>query len=75
MTPQTQYPNLPGMSVQPTYASQQPNQYAPRSEAQPQTVPTQFGGQPGPFIPEEFGGVRAPETFGMPTFAEESDDF
>jgi morphogenetic protein associated with SpoVID len=38
-------------------------------------VPGHFGGQPGPFIPDQFGGVRAPETFGMPTYAEESNDF
>ena len=45
------------------------------SRTQSQTLPTQFGGQPGPFLPEQFGGVRAPETFGLPTFVEESDDF
>ena len=73
MTSQTQYPSsLPG---QPMYPSLPTSQYAPRSDSQPQTLPAQFGGQPGPFIPEQFGGVRAPETFGMPTFAEESDDF
>ena len=57
------------------YPSLPTSQYAPKSDPQPQTLPVQFGGQPGPFIPEQFGGVRASETFGMPTFAEESDDF
>ena len=63
------------MSSQPPYPSRQLSPDAPSSFAQPQSLPTQFGGQPGPFVPEQFGEVRAPETFGMPTFAEESDDF
>ena len=33
-------------------------------------MPGQMGGQPG-----QFGGVQAPETFGMPTYADESDDY
>lgn len=33
-------------------------------------LPGQMGGQPG-----QFGGVRAPETFGIPTYADESDDY
>ena len=33
-------------------------------------MPGQMGGQPG-----QFEGVRAPETFGMPTYADESDGY
>lgn len=33
-------------------------------------LPGQMGGQPG-----QFGGVRAPETFGIPTYVDESDDY
>lgn len=47
--------------------SMMPGQFGGHPEAM---LPGQMGGQPG-----QFGGVRAPETFGIPTYVDESDDY
>ncbi|MFI9221580.1 SafA/ExsA family spore coat assembly protein [Peribacillus frigoritolerans] len=49
----------------------QPDMMRGQLGGQPEAMlPGQMGGQPG-----QFGGVRAPETFGIPTYVDESDDY
>ncbi|WP_053347141.1 SafA/ExsA family spore coat assembly protein [Peribacillus butanolivorans] len=60
----------------------QPGMMGGQYRGQPGMMPGQFGGQPEAMLPGQmggqpgqFGGVRAPETFGMPTYVDESDDY
>ncbi len=60
----------------------QPRMMPGQFGGQPWMMPEQFGGQPEAMLPGQmggqpgqFGGVRAPETFGIPTYADESNDY